>query len=163
MRLARFVEPRLVVQVRYTEMTDEGRLRHPAYLGVREDKSALADLPTKAELNAYDVVILGDVNPNPRDNPKLVAFMKALAEFVSDRGGGLLMVAGERYAPHAYKNSPLADVLPIDVVSDQPPAEPGDPALENSRRVVEDALRREKELQEELERRLFRRNQPDED
>jgi bifunctional non-homologous end joining protein LigD len=29
------------VQVRYTEMTDEGRLRHPAYLGVREDKSRI--------------------------------------------------------------------------------------------------------------------------
>jgi bifunctional non-homologous end joining protein LigD len=40
-RRARWVAPRLVVQVRYTEMTDEGRLRHPAYLGVREDKSAL--------------------------------------------------------------------------------------------------------------------------
>ena len=26
-------EPRLAAQVRYTEMTDEGRLRHPAYLG----------------------------------------------------------------------------------------------------------------------------------
>jgi len=40
-RRARWVDPQLVVQVRYTEMTDEGRLRHPAYLGVREDKSAL--------------------------------------------------------------------------------------------------------------------------
>jgi hypothetical protein len=46
---------------------------------------------------------------------------------------------------------------------DQPPAEPGDSALDDSRRVVEEALRREKELQEELERRLFRRNRPDED
>jgi bifunctional non-homologous end joining protein LigD len=41
-RRARWVEPRLVVQVRYTEMTDEGRLRHPAYLGVRDDKSDIA-------------------------------------------------------------------------------------------------------------------------
>ena len=40
-RRVHWVEPRLVVQVRYTEMTDEGRLRHPAYLGVREDKSTL--------------------------------------------------------------------------------------------------------------------------
>ena len=29
----------LVAQVRYTEMTDEGRLRHPAYLGLRDDKA----------------------------------------------------------------------------------------------------------------------------
>ena len=40
-RRVHWVEPRLAVQVRYTEMTDEGRLRHPAYLGVREDKSTL--------------------------------------------------------------------------------------------------------------------------
>ena len=39
---AHWVTPRLVAQVRYTEMTDEGRLRHPAYLGVRDDKTARA-------------------------------------------------------------------------------------------------------------------------
>ncbi len=33
-----WVTPKLVAQVRYTEMTDEGRLRHPAYLGLRDDK-----------------------------------------------------------------------------------------------------------------------------
>lgn len=37
---AHWVTPRLVAQVRYTEMTDEGRLRHPAYLGLRDDKPA---------------------------------------------------------------------------------------------------------------------------
>ena len=35
-----WVRPRLVVQIRYTEITDDGRLRHPAYLGIRDDKSA---------------------------------------------------------------------------------------------------------------------------
>ena len=34
------MRPQLVVQVRYTEMTDEGRLRHPTYLGLRDDKAA---------------------------------------------------------------------------------------------------------------------------
>ncbi len=33
-----WVEPRLVAHVRYTEWTDDGRLRHPAYLGLRDDK-----------------------------------------------------------------------------------------------------------------------------
>ena len=42
---AHWVRPRLVAQVRYTEMTDEGRLRHPAYLGLRDDKAA-ADVTT---------------------------------------------------------------------------------------------------------------------
>jgi len=35
-----WVRPVLVAQVRYTEITDDGRLRHPAYLGLRDDKSA---------------------------------------------------------------------------------------------------------------------------
>ncbi|MGH9174346.1 MAG: non-homologous end-joining DNA ligase, partial [Vicinamibacterales bacterium] len=33
-----WVKPQLIVQVRYTEWTDDGRLRHPAYLGLRDDK-----------------------------------------------------------------------------------------------------------------------------
>jgi bifunctional non-homologous end joining protein LigD len=35
-----WVRPQLVAQVRYTEITDDGRLRHPAYLGIRDDKGA---------------------------------------------------------------------------------------------------------------------------
>jgi bifunctional non-homologous end joining protein LigD len=35
-----WVRPVLVAQVRYTEITDDGRLRHPAYLGLRDDKAA---------------------------------------------------------------------------------------------------------------------------
>jgi bifunctional non-homologous end joining protein LigD len=33
-----WVEPKLVAQVRYGEWTHDGHLRHPAYLGLREDK-----------------------------------------------------------------------------------------------------------------------------
>ncbi len=35
-----WVEPQLVAQVRFGEWTHDGHLRHPTYLGVREDKSA---------------------------------------------------------------------------------------------------------------------------
>jgi bifunctional non-homologous end joining protein LigD len=34
---ARFVEPRVVVQVGFTEWTPDGRLRHPVFLGERDD------------------------------------------------------------------------------------------------------------------------------
>jgi bifunctional non-homologous end joining protein LigD len=37
---ARFVEPRLVAEVEFREVTGEGMLRHPAYKGLREDKAA---------------------------------------------------------------------------------------------------------------------------
>jgi bifunctional non-homologous end joining protein LigD len=37
---AQFVEPRLVAEVEFRELTKEGILRHPAYKGMREDKAA---------------------------------------------------------------------------------------------------------------------------
>ena len=37
---AHWVKPVLVAQIRYAEMTNEGRLRHPSYLGLRDDKPA---------------------------------------------------------------------------------------------------------------------------
>jgi bifunctional non-homologous end joining protein LigD len=37
-RLITWTEPRVVVEVRFTDWTDEGRLRHPVFLRVREDK-----------------------------------------------------------------------------------------------------------------------------
>jgi bifunctional non-homologous end joining protein LigD len=39
-REVRFVEPQLVVEVRFTEWTSVGRIRHPAFLGIRPDKDA---------------------------------------------------------------------------------------------------------------------------
>jgi bifunctional non-homologous end joining protein LigD len=41
-RTARFVEPRLVVEVRFTEWTASGRVRQAAYLGQRDDKDPAA-------------------------------------------------------------------------------------------------------------------------
>ena len=37
---AHWVKPQIVVQVRYNEMTNEGKLRQPVFLGVRDDKDA---------------------------------------------------------------------------------------------------------------------------
>jgi bifunctional non-homologous end joining protein LigD len=39
-RGATWVEPRLVAQVGFSEWTRDGRLRHPRFLGLREDKAA---------------------------------------------------------------------------------------------------------------------------
>ena len=39
-RTATWVEPRLVAQVGFGEWTRDGRLRHPRYLGLRDDKDA---------------------------------------------------------------------------------------------------------------------------
>jgi hypothetical protein len=84
-----------------------------------QDRYALAEFPTRAELFGYDVVILGDVDPQSRADPKMPEHLKDLADFVRERGGGLLVVAGERFTPQAYKDTPLKDVLPIDVLTDK--------------------------------------------
>jgi bifunctional non-homologous end joining protein LigD len=34
------VQPRLVAQIAFTEWTRDGRLRHPRFVGLREDKAA---------------------------------------------------------------------------------------------------------------------------
>ncbi len=39
---ARWVEPRLVAEISFTELTSDGRLRHPSFHGLREDKPASA-------------------------------------------------------------------------------------------------------------------------
>jgi bifunctional non-homologous end joining protein LigD len=39
-RGARFVKPRLVAEIAFTEFTDDGILRHPSFVGLREDKPA---------------------------------------------------------------------------------------------------------------------------
>jgi len=51
---ARFVEPQLVAEIEYREMTSEGMLRHPAYKGLREDKPA-AEVSLERELEPSDL------------------------------------------------------------------------------------------------------------
>lgn len=73
------------------------------------DRTALRTFPTsRDELFAYDVVVWGDVNPallGPRT-------LQHLAEFVTERGGGVAMIAGPRYFPQAYRGTPLEGLLP---------------------------------------------------
>lgn len=37
---AHFVKPQLVAEIEYAELTSAGRLRHPVYLGLRDEKPA---------------------------------------------------------------------------------------------------------------------------
>jgi hypothetical protein len=85
------------------------------------DVNALAEFPaTKQELFQYDVIILGDADPRSLKlgDPRL----RDIADFVREKGGGLLTIAGSQYMPHSYKDTPLAAVLPVEV--GKPPVEP---------------------------------------
>lgn len=57
----------------------------------------------------YRVIILGDV-PADRLSPEQ---QQSLKEFVSERGGTLVLVAGKASMPGAYEKGPLADLLPV--------------------------------------------------
>jgi hypothetical protein len=87
-----------------------------------QDKSALVEFPPKNELQQFDVIVLGDFNP--RLSPKMAENLQNVADFVKERGGGLLVIAGPHYSPHAYKGTALEDVLPIDLRLDRQPNEP---------------------------------------
>ncbi len=66
----------------------------------------------REDLRAYDVVIFGDVNPSLLSP----AALQNLAEFVDhpDKGGTLLLVAGPNFMPQAYRDTPLARLMPFD-------------------------------------------------
>jgi hypothetical protein len=69
---------------------------------------------TAVKLTQYltdDVVIFGDVNPALL-SPSI---MQNIYEFVTVRGGGLIFMAGLRYTPLAYRDTPLAPLLPMNV------------------------------------------------
>jgi Mg-chelatase subunit ChlD/CheY-like chemotaxis protein len=80
----------------------------------QSDKSAerlRGTTPTKSQLFEYDVVIFGDVNPN--QIPKANQFFGDVVEFVKQKGGGLLVVAGEHATPHKLFDTPMAELLPV--------------------------------------------------
>jgi hypothetical protein len=79
---------------------------------VETDKTAERLFPvSRDELFAYDVLIFGDVNPSLM-SPSI---MQNIYEFVTARGGGLIFIAGPRYTPLAYRDTPLAPLFPMDL------------------------------------------------
>src|SRR5262249_33485332 len=85
----------------------------------------------REELNQFDLVILGDVDPK---HPKMgEKNLKLLVDFVRERGGGLLMIAGKRDNPRSYKDTPLADVMPIRLTNGGAVDDPDAPRREGFR------------------------------
>ncbi len=77
---------------------------------------------TKSKLFEYDVIIFGDVDPGGKDlsdGRRLTSEnMEHINEFVSRFGGAFVMVAGRRFSPSGYWDSPIADLLPVERESD---------------------------------------------
>jgi hypothetical protein len=79
---------------------------------VTTDSTALRVFPLRhEELNQYDVIIFGDVNPEELSHNA----MENIASFVEKKGGGIAFIAGPQYTPLALAGTPLAKLLPIEL------------------------------------------------
>lgn len=64
---------------------------------------------SREALFGYQVVLLGDVPPERFSRAQL----EDLRDFVIERGGALLLLAGPRAMPERYGDTPLRDLLPL--------------------------------------------------
>ena len=87
----------------------QGQMRH---------KNKGTGLPDdEADLNEYDVIILGDIaRAYFKQDDAVEKKMSWLADFVRRRGGGLITQGGQSvYAAGSYQNSELAKILPFQI------------------------------------------------
>ena len=80
-------------------------------LGVEDAEDLLGGFPrTREELFGYRAIILGGIEANYFTPDQL----QMISDFVSERGGGLIMLGSHRsYAEGGYAGTPVADVLPV--------------------------------------------------
>lgn len=64
---------------------------------------------TVDDWDQYDVVILGDLSTEHLP----AAAQESLIEYLRERGGTLVMIAGHEYMPHAYASHPIQEILPV--------------------------------------------------
>lgn len=82
--------------------------------GAGEGNVAVTAFPADEQaLFAYDIIILGDV-PVSRFNDLQ---LRSLRRFVEDKGGSLIVIAGEKHMPHEYAGTLLEAVLPVSIRS----------------------------------------------
>lgn len=82
----------------------------------QQDASALRVFPVRRdELFAYDVIILGDVDPRLLGD----AAMRNVTDYVNQpgKGGALVFLAGPAFMPLALDGTPLAALLPVELGS----------------------------------------------
>jgi len=87
-----WVRPVLVAQIRYTEITDEGRLRHPTYLGLRDDVALkvpnVRTVPEVPRVSAKSAK--GAPKQKPLSKSDVDSILTQLSELEKARKNGLL-------------------------------------------------------------------------
>ncbi len=96
--------------MRDPEAAFTGLLLRPG-VGPADGKEFVPSFPrTRNERESFDMVVLGDVDPTVALGEK---GMRVLKEFVTERGGGLLVMPGRRYGLGVYRGTPLEKILPV--------------------------------------------------
>lgn len=73
-----------------------------------------------SEMLEYDVVLFGDVDPRQFTDAQI----QLVHDFVARKGGGFGMIAGPRWSPQAFRDTPIESVLPVMIGRiEQEPAE----------------------------------------
>lgn len=62
------------------------------------------------DIGRFDLVIFGDIDPR-RLSP---GHMETMSYFVSELGGSFVLLAGKKFAPHAYRRTVLDQMLPVE-------------------------------------------------
>ena len=96
-------DPRLQVQFLMTQGDPALAASSPLHIGrfPEDPKVALQ----------YDLIILGDVSSSYFN----AAQTQLIEKLVRERGGSLLMLAGSEEAPSSYRDTPIGDLLPINI------------------------------------------------
>ena len=96
-------DPRLQVQFLMTQGDPALAASSPLHIGrfPEDPKVALQ----------YDLIILGDVSSSYFNT----AQTQLIEKLVRERGGSLLMLAGSQGAPSTYRDTPIGDLLPINI------------------------------------------------
>jgi uncharacterized membrane protein len=71
---------------------------------------------TIEQLLKFDVVLFGDVDQHEFTDAQL----QLINDFVAKRGGGFGMIAGTRFSPSSYRNTPIQAILPVDISRSEP-------------------------------------------
>ncbi len=82
-------------------------------LGVDDSLELVNGFPTsRAQLFAYRAIVLGSIEASFFTGDQL----RMISDFVSERGGGLLMLGGrEAFADGGYVGTAIADMVPVDM------------------------------------------------
>ncbi len=116
---------------RATNNSGQARFQVTTVLGTADPQLALEDdrlytsvLEDRDWLFAFDVIVVGDV---PTD---LLTFdaQSILVDFVQQRGGGMVFIAGDRFLPEQFNDQPLAELFPAEVDSYEPQLQNTQPA-----------------------------------